>query len=355
MLLMVPVMNLIADEPHQWLYYMNPWDAEWYKGIVENGYQPPKSSGMASWAFFPLYPLVCMAVRLVTMGSIDTYAVGMTVSNICIIIAVYYAVKYADIELDMKKYNKKTVEDIIIFLMLAGPFAVYYRAMYTEALFILCVILCFYNSARHNYMAAGIIDKCMLTEEAGILIAGNISLASVIRTFIKNVIKEPKKLVAIMISPLGIFIYMNYLRYFCGDSWAFYHVQRAWRTQKMFPVIGVLFKSCTGQLSAASGVKTLNGIILGWLCVITLMLYAAMIRKKHYALGIFGIIVLLIPLTSSVMSTLRFIMGSFVIYIGVAEIIAGCNRYVRYGIITLLSIVEIVVISAWYFWDGLLM
>ena len=36
-------------------------------------------------------------------------------------------------------------------------------------------------------------------------------------------------------------------------------------------------------------------------------------------------------------------------------IIAGCNRYVRYGIITLLSIVEIVVISAWYFWDGLLM
>ena len=33
MLLMVPVMNLIADEPHQWLYYMNPWDAEWYKGL----------------------------------------------------------------------------------------------------------------------------------------------------------------------------------------------------------------------------------------------------------------------------------------------------------------------------------
>ena len=59
MLLMVPVMNLIADEPHQWLYYMNPWDAEWYKGIVENGYQPPKSSGMASWAFFPLY-LLCV-------------------------------------------------------------------------------------------------------------------------------------------------------------------------------------------------------------------------------------------------------------------------------------------------------
>ena len=398
MLLMVPVMNLIADEPHQWLYYMNPWDAEWYKGIVELGYQPPKSSGMASWAFFPLYPLVCRIVRIITMGSIDTYAIGMTVSNICIITAVYYAVKYADIELDMKKYNKTTVENIIIFLMLAGPFAVYYGAMYTEALFIMCVILCFYNSARHNYMAAGIaaamasatrivgcmlvlvlitymfmeacsecrakhntedkadiMDKHVLTDEAGVLLDGNISLVSAVRTFIENVIKEPKKLVAIMISPLGIFLYMNYLRHFCGDSWAFYHVQRAWRTQKMFPVIGVLFKSCTGQLTAASGVKTANGIILGWLCVITLMLYAVMIKKKHYALGIFGIIVLLIPLTSSVMSTLRFIMGSFVIYIGVTEILAGCNRYVRYVIAALLSVFEVVIISAWYFWDGLLM
>ena len=73
-----------------------------------------------------------------------------------------------------------------------------------------------HNSEMKDNKEAGIIDKCMLTEEAGILIAGNISLASVIRTFIKNVIKEPKKLVAIMISPLGIFIYMNYLRYFCG-------------------------------------------------------------------------------------------------------------------------------------------
>lgn len=49
---MVPVMNLVADTPHNLLYYMNPWDAEWYKELAEEGYKLPRSSGMANWAFF---------------------------------------------------------------------------------------------------------------------------------------------------------------------------------------------------------------------------------------------------------------------------------------------------------------
>jgi hypothetical protein len=49
-------------------------------------------------------------------------------------VAVYYAVKLAYLELDKGKYDKKDIENIIIFLMLAGPCAVYYGAMYTEAL-----------------------------------------------------------------------------------------------------------------------------------------------------------------------------------------------------------------------------
>ena len=135
---------------------MNPWDAEWYKEMTEVGYKFPRSTGMANWAFFPLYPMICMAVRIITGGHINTYAIGMMVSNICIIVAVYYAVKLAYLELDKGKYDKKDIENIIIFLMLAGPCAVYYGAMYTEALFTMCVVLCFYNARKRNYMTAGV-------------------------------------------------------------------------------------------------------------------------------------------------------------------------------------------------------
>lgn len=378
MLLMVPIMNLVADEPHNILYYMNPWDAEWYKEIVESGYRFPRSTGMANWAFFPLYPLVCGFIRTITFKSINTYAIGMAVSNVCIIIAVYYAVKFAWLELDNNKYNKRTLENIIIFLMLAGPFAVYYGAMYTEAMFILCVILCFYNAKQGKWIAAGVFSAfASATRIVGctliVVLFTEMYIAQynkekknthknnikyyfyIFKNTIKNIFVDAKKLFSLAICPLGIFAYMTYLKWFCGDAWAFYHVQRAWRTQKMFPIIEVLFKSCFGQLNSMSDVKPVNGIILGWFCVFTILLYIVMIKDKHYALGIFGLISLMIPLTSSVMSTLRFIMGSFVIYIGVTRLLSMARKPLRIIIMSMLAVMEIICISAWYFWDGLLM
>ena len=369
MLIMVQVMNLVADTPHNILYYMNPWDAEWYKEMTEAGYKFPRSTGMANWAFFPLYPMICRAVRIITGGHINTYAIGMMVSNICIIVAVYYAVKLAYLELDKGKYDKKDIENIIIFLMLAGPCAVYYGAMYTEALFTMCVVLCFYNARKRNYMTAGVIAAlASATRIVGCTLIVVLLIEMYIDSYkkqevmskrilytVQDIIKDGRKLLSLALCPLGIFVYMTFLKHFCGDAWAFYHVQRAWRTQKLFPVIGVLYKSCTGQLGSMSDVKQINGIILGWFCVFALLLYVIMIARKHYSAGAFGIVALIIPLTSSVMSTLRFIVGSFVIYIGITQILLSVRIRTRRIIMVLLAVAEVVCISAWYFWDGLLM
>ena len=369
MLIMVQVMNLVADTPHNILYYMNPWDAEWYKEMTEAGYKFPRSTGMANWAFFPLYPMIRRGVRIITAGPINTYAIGMMVSNICIIVAVYYAVKLAYLELDKGKYDKKDIENIIIFLMLAGPCAVYYGAMYTEALFTMCVVLCFYNARKRNYMTAGVFAAlASATRIVGCTLIVVLLIEMYIDSYkkqevmskrilytVQDIIKDGRKLLSLALCPLGIFVYMTFLKHFCGDAWAFYHVQRAWRTQKLFPVIGVLYKSCTGQLGSMSDVKQINGIILGWFCVFALLLYVIMIARKHYSAGAFGIVALIIPLTSSVMSTLRFIVGSFVIYIGITQILLSVRVRSRRIIMVLLAVAEVVCISAWYFWDGLLM
>ena len=369
MLIMVQVMNLVADTPHNILYYMNPWDAEWYKEMTEAGYKFPRSTGMANWAFFPLYPMICRAVSIITGGHINTYAIGMMVSNICIIVAVYYAVKLAYLELDKGKYDKKDIENIIIFLMLAGPCAVYYGAMYTEALFTMCVVMCFYNARKRNYMTAGVFAAlASATRIVGCTLIVVLLIEMYIDSYkkqevmskrilytVQDIIKDGRKLLSLALCPLGIFVYMTFLKNFCGDAWAFYHVQRAWRTQKLFPVIGVLYKSCTGQLGSMSDVKQINGIILGWFCVFALLLYVIMIARKHYSAGAFGIVALIIPLTSSVMSTLRFIVGSFVIYIGITQILLSVRVRSRRIIMVLLAVAEVVCISAWYFWDGLLM
>ena len=369
MLIMVQVMNLVADTPHNILYYMNPWDAEWYKEMTEAGYKFPRSTGMANWAFFPLYPMICRAVRIITGGHINTYAIGMMVSNICIIVAVYYAVKLAYLELDKGKYDKKDIENIIIFLMLAGPCAVYYGAMYTEALFTMCVVLCFYNARKRNYMTAGVFAAlASATRIVGCTLIVVLLIEMYIDSYkkqevmskrilytVQDIIKDGRKLLSLALCPLGIFVYMTFLKHFCGDAWAFYHVQRAWRTQKLFPVIRVLYLSCSGKFCSMSDVTHINRIILGWFCVFALLLYVIMIARKHYSAGAFGIVALIIPLTSSVMSTLRFIVGSFVIYIGITQILLSVRIRTRRIIMVLLAVAEVVCISAWYFWDGLLM
>ena len=44
---------------------INIWDANWYRLIVERGYEA-SATGTASWAFFPLYPLTVRALVSIT-------------------------------------------------------------------------------------------------------------------------------------------------------------------------------------------------------------------------------------------------------------------------------------------------
>lgn len=373
MLLMVPVMNIFADEPHNIIYYMNPWDAEWYAGIVDGGYcQAKTSSGMANWAFFPLYPIVCALLKTLSFGLINTYVIGMVVSNVCIIIATFYGVKL--LKYECPDYASKW--PYLVVLMMAGPFAFYAGSMYTEALFIMCVVLFFYYAVQQRFVVAGVwaalasatrivgctliaamivemyisrryrlIEKMDNAENAGLPPIRGMAL---FKGTWKLIMSDIKDVFAIVICPVGTFIYMVYLKFLCGDAWAFYSVQVAWRKEKMFPVLGVLFKACTGQLG-------INYAIMGYYCVAVICLYIYMFWKSHYSMAVFGLISLAVPLTSHVMSTMRFIMGSFVMYIGVFELLAKSRKWVRILVTAVLVILEIFMIGMWYFWNALLM
>ena len=144
-----------------------------------------------------------------------------------------------------------------------------------------------------------------------------------VRDFVVHFIKTPKEILSVMLCPLGTFIYMTFLRFFCGDVWAFMHVQIAWREDSYFPVIGVMWKACTGQIEP-------RYTYMGWFCIAAFAVYAYMIYRKYYSMAFFGIIALLVPLTSHVMSTCRFIIGSFVIFIGVYDLMtAGGREYLE--------------------------
>ncbi len=90
MAIMVLVYNNVMGTEHSFAYLMNPWDAKRYQFIIENGYTYPLDTDpQANWAFFPLYVIICQLVKLLTFWKLDTFWVGMIVSNICIFVGAF--------------------------------------------------------------------------------------------------------------------------------------------------------------------------------------------------------------------------------------------------------------------------
>ena len=358
MLVMVPVYNGIMGTNRSFIFLMNEWDAKKYAYIINNGYTyPTDTDPQANWAFFPLYVIVCMFFKTITGGLINTYVIGMIVSNVCSIIAAFFAVKVLKKQTDIKD----GYELLMPVLMFMAPYTFYGASVYTEAMFIMFIVLFFYFLSEKKYVLAGVMAACSsatrivgcilvfaLVVQLYIDIEGNKISLGCIKDFVVTMFKDPGKIFAVLICPFGAFSYMTFLNFFCGDAWAYKNVQIAWRDDEYFPVVGVLWKACTGQIEP-------RYTYMGWFCVAILILYGYMFFRKYYAMAVFGIISLLVPLTSHVMSTCRFTFGTYVVFVGMYDILSRFNKVVRWVITGILVIIEIYLLFLWYNSDCWLM
>jgi len=130
--------------------------------------------------------------------------------------------------------------------------------------------------------------------------------------------------------------------------WAYKNVQIAWREDTYFPIVGVLWKACTGQIEP-------RYTYMGWFCIGIFIVYGYMLYRRYYSMAVFGIISLLVPLTSHVMSTCRFTVGSFVVYMGVYEILKSVHPKIRTAILIFFAFAQIWLLFMWYNSDCWLM
>lgn len=360
MLLLMAAYNLFMGTDRSIASMMNPWDGLRYAFIIDHGYTfPLDTDPQANWAFFPMYVIGCWLVKALTLGLIDAYWTGMLVSNVCILIAAFYAVKY------MRTLSDAHESCILIaLLMLAGPYTFYCSAVYTEAMFIMFIVLFFWFCRKKCYLLAGLMSAfasatrivgcilvfALLTELYMDMVPGRIRFSG-IWSFIVKMLAAPKRMLAVLLCPLGTFCYMAFLRFFCGDVWAYKNVQIAWREDEYFPVFGVLWKACTGQIEP-------RYTYMGWFCIAAFIVYGYMLYQKHYAMAVFGIISLLVPLTSHVMSTCRFTIGTYVIFVGIYDLLKWCEahyKWLKWMILVLFAAAEGVLLMLWYNSDCWLM
>jgi len=198
------------------------YDSQHYINIAKYGYNNydayPKIQGQnyvkgAEAAFFPLYP---MLIRMLFFIGIEAHVAGFIISNICFFFILFFLKKFLiqnGIKVNMPLY-------IVAFY----PLSMYFSAVYTESLFILLTIMCFYFAHNKKWWAAGITSFfASLARNAGIFLSAFLFFEYLhsINFKIKNIKKEILT-AGFPVLGLSSFLFFEQIKY--NDFLKFYHV-----------------------------------------------------------------------------------------------------------------------------------
>lgn len=285
------------------------WDCAWYIGISEQGYERfpiPNHSNVGRWGFFPLYPMLMAAIRVVF--PFQTILVATITSMFCSYAACLVA--WPLLEKNMRAYI------LYCAFLLSGPFSFHFTTFLTEPLFVLLTSCVFLALKRSSYLAAGVSSALLsATRLVGVLVVFAIVIqmfkehrerGGSMPSFPRWVLGRPDLLVAIFISPAGLFAYMLFLHLTVGDGFAFLHVQRAFGRVAGNPLVflwdGLSAVPTTGWLPTApqwSALAAVTGLALS----------AGLAVRRQYGAALFCAICIILPLITNLASMVRYVVG----------------------------------------------
>lgn len=169
--LAVILIGFPPEAANRWGIYSNDllnlparWDTGWYLGIATEGYSfdaaaPPEAQ--QNIAFFPAFPMATRYLSVV-LGRQPLWT-GVAISLVSFFVALGYFLRLARRELGDEERAVTAVT-----LLAAYPFAVFYSAAYTEALFLVTLLGAVYHFRENQLLrAAGWGVFCGLTRPNG--------------------------------------------------------------------------------------------------------------------------------------------------------------------------------------------
>jgi len=306
------------------------WDCQWYVRIAEEGYDRfpvPSMINAGNWAFFPLFPMMVAAVRALTGLQTMVAATGLSI----VISVVSARIAWPLLRKDLKAYTLFSV------FLLAGPFSIYFTTFYTEVLFLFLTVAVFAALRQQQFLLAGVLAALLsATRIVGVFIVLAIlwemwrvhrETGGTWKNFIPAIFLRADWLLTLAVAPLGLFAYMLYLHQLVGDALAFSHVQRAWGRPMGNPLVFIW--NALANMPQGAWVPTPSQ----QLAVVTLGGYgltAVLVLRKRYAMAIYCIIALTLPLFAGMASMLRFVAGLAPMPLMLSELLAR-NRWVFAG------------------------
>lgn len=252
------------------------WDGVWFVRIAAEGYAAyPRSE-----AFFPLYPLL---VRGVAAGVGDYVVAGLVVSLACYAGAMAVLFRLVRAELGPRTALWSVA------LLSFFPTALFFQAVYSEALFLLLTLLAFWWARGGRWALAGLAGMlAVLTRSAGLLLLVPFALLwweqwrgaplrlpggprpespapSGPSSASRSAVPRPSLFswLWILLVPAGLALYMVYLWLAFRQAMLFSTVQAAWGRELSLPTTAVWRGAVTTARAAAWLVEHGPAAVLG--------------------------------------------------------------------------------------------
>jgi hypothetical protein len=186
------------------------WDANWFVRILEHGYSTRQAA-----AFFPVYPLVVKPVAWVVRNDL---AAGMLVSLAAAAAAAVVLQRIARRHLS----PEGAWTSVVLFALY--PLAFIFTAVYSDALFIVFVLVAVDAAERGRALLAGI--------AGGLAVDTRLLGIALVPTLIVLFWPSWRRLAAVLLLPAALALWMLYLHRHFGDAFASTHAEeRYWLRQ----------------------------------------------------------------------------------------------------------------------------
>lgn len=308
-----------------WLDIWGRWDSSWYLAIARNLYPAnPGPTEYINYAFFPLYPLLARALGFLLNNNF--YLAGIIISNLCLLAASIYLYKLINL-----KYNNQRLALGSIILLFLFPSSFILSGVFSEALFLLLLILAFYYVEKKQWLPASLAGALLaLTRSVGIIIFLPLLLAC-LRGRRENDWRI-KNFFSLPLMPLSFasFLFFSYLK-----------------TGKLFPYLGVqlisfghtlvnplntllsglasdlapiFISSFTTILIIALMVKYIKEMDLSWLLAGALLLLTPTAGGLDFAFGFWRYALVVFPLYLLLALSLKNKYAKILAYAGLAAV-----------------------------------
>ncbi len=311
--------------PYPWLDFWGVWDARWYMDIAEHGYSTATKLAdfpdQTNFPFFPLYPVLMKLLGRALGGRY--FEAGLLISNACLLLSAYVLYK-----LVARSWGKKIALRSIKYLFLF-PVSFILSGVFTESLYLLLSLLCFYWAKQKKWWLAGLCGAFLsATRILGILIA-----LPLLFEYLQSIEFKPGKIRAsslfLLLVPLGLVAFGWYNYRVTGDFFFFMTNQAAWDRELINPV-GALWQALAEGLGEPSVKKLIEAAFF----ITAFGLLSAFYKTIGFSYWLLGMYSLVIPLTAGIASMPRFTLPIFPLFIVLATLSCkpGWNRWMTLGL-----------------------